>query len=101
MLLFFCTDLLVCPLDSLEPQVFPEPERFERAGSAPFTFVPFGGGLKDVSGNEFARMVIVMAPHHLVTQFSWALEDPNESVVVDPIPFPVKGPPILLTPHIA
>ena len=50
-------------------------------------------------GNEFARMVILTIIHHLVTNFSWALEDPNEAIVMDPMALPVKGLPILLEPR--
>ena len=88
------------------PKYFPDPEkfnpsRFEGAGPAPFTFVPFGGGPRMCPGNELARMVILMILHRLVTRFSWTLKDPNEAVVVDVIPFPVNGLPILLQPRIA
>ena len=87
------------------PKYFPDPHkfdpsRFEGAGPAPFTFVPFGGGPRMCPGNEFARMEILMILHRLVTRFSWTLKDPNEAVVVDPMPLPVKGLPILLEPRI-
>ena len=87
------------------PKYFPDPEkfdpsRFEGAGPAPFTFVPFSGGARMCPGNEFARMEILMILHHLVTRFSWILKNPNEAIVVDPMPRPVKGLPILLTPRI-
>ena len=88
------------------PKYFPDPEkfdpsRFEGAGPAPFTFVPFGGGPRMCPGNELARMVILMILHRLITRFSWTLKDPNEAVVVDVVPFPVNGLPILLQPRMA
>ena len=52
-------------------------------------------------GNEFARMETLIIIHRLVTHFSWILKDPNEAIVVDPMPLPVKGLPILLEPRIA
>ena len=52
-------------------------------------------------GNEFARMELLVIIHRLVTHFSWSLKDPDEAVVVDPMPFPVKGLPILLEPRTA
>ena len=82
-----------------DPEKF-DPSRFEGAGPAPFTFVPFGGGPRMCPGNEFARMEILMILHHLVTRFSWILKNPNEAIVVDPMPIPVKGLPVLLTPRI-
>ena len=70
------------------PKYFPDPHkfdpsRFEGAGPAPFTFVPFGGGPRMCPGNEFARMEILIIIHRLVTQFSWILKDPNEAMAVD------------------
>ena len=82
-----------------DPEKF-DPSRFEGAGPAPFTFVPFGGGPRMCPGNEFARMEILAILHRLVTQFSWVLDDPNEAVVLDPLAFPVKGLPILLNPRV-
>ena len=87
------------------PKYFPDPEkfdpsRFEGAGPAPFTFIPFGGGPRMCPGNEFGRMEVLMIIHRMVTQFSWALTYPDEAIVVDPMPIPVKGLPVLLTPRI-
>jgi cytochrome P450 family 26 subfamily A len=86
------------------PKYFPdpdkfEPSRFEGAGPAAFTFVPFGGGPRMCPGNEFARMEIALILHHLVTRFSWTLVHPDEPVIVDPMPFPVNGLPVLLHPR--
>ena len=83
-----------------EPERF-DPSRFEGAGPEPFTFVPFGGGQRMCPGNEFAHMELLVILHHLVTRFSWSLKDLDEAVVVDPMPFPVKGLPILLEPRAA
>ena len=82
-----------------DPEKF-DPSRFEGAGPGPYTFVPFGGGARMCPGNEFARMEILAFLHRLVTRFSWTLEDPNELISINPLPFPVKGLPILLEPRI-
>ena len=82
-----------------EPERF-DPSRFEGAGPAPYTFVPFGGGARMCPGNEFAHMEILAIVHRLDTHFSWTLEDPNELISIDPMPFLVKGVPILLKPQI-
>ncbi|KAI5062991.1 hypothetical protein GOP47_0021538 [Adiantum capillus-veneris] len=81
-----------------EPDKF-DPSRFEGAGPAPCTFVPFGGGARMCPGNEFARMVIMVLLHHIVIHFSWTLVDPHEIITVDPMPFPAKGLPINLVPR--
>ncbi|KAI5062993.1 hypothetical protein GOP47_0021540 [Adiantum capillus-veneris] len=81
-----------------EPDKF-DPSRFEGAGPAPYTFVPFGGGARMCPGNEFARMVIMVLLHHIVIHFSWTLVDPHEIITVDPLPFPAKGLPINLVPR--
>ncbi|MCO5550813.1 hypothetical protein L7F22_004305 [Adiantum nelumboides] len=81
-----------------EPVKF-DPSRFEGAGPAPYTFIPFGGGSRMCPRNEFARMVILILLHHIVTRFSWTLVDPHEVITVDPMPFPLKGLPINLVPR--
>eukprot|EP00250_Pteridium_aquilinum_P017170 c23488_g1_i1 orf=130-1626(+) len=81
-----------------EPAKF-DPSRFEGAGPAPYTFVPFGGGSRMCPGYEFARMEAMVLLHHLVTRFSWTLVDPQEVISVDPMPYPLKGLPIHLKPR--
>ncbi|MCO5552694.1 hypothetical protein L7F22_006211 [Adiantum nelumboides] len=83
-----------------EPEKF-DPSRFEGAGPAPYTFVPFGGGSRMCPGNEFARMEALILLHHLVIRFSWTLVDPYEVITVDPMPCPVQGLPIKLVPRIS
>lgn len=86
------------------PEIFPQPQkfdptRFEGKGPAPYTFVPFGGGPRMCPGKEFARLELLVFIHHLVTRFKFELEIPNEKIIVNPMPIPVKGLPIRLHPH--
>lgn len=81
-----------------DPEQF-DPSRFEGAGPRPYTFVPFGGGRRMCPGIDFARMEILIFLHNIVKNFKWDLLDPNEKVVVDPIPIPVSGLPVKLLPH--
>eukprot|EP01018_Ginkgo_biloba_P037905 Gb_10758 [translate_table: standard] len=81
------------------PEKF-DPSRFEGAGPAPYTFVPFGGGPRMCPGNEFARMEILVFFHNIVKIFKWNLVDPEEKVTVDPMPAPVHGLPIKLQSHL-
>ncbi|KAJ8770834.1 hypothetical protein K2173_021749 [Erythroxylum novogranatense] len=87
-----------------DPQCFPEPEkfdpsRFEGAGPAPYTFVPFGGGPKMCPGKEYARIEILVFMHNVLKRFRWESLISNEKIIVDPIPIPEKGLPIRLIPH--
>nr|UVC46133.1 cytochrome P450 [Ilex asprella] len=86
------------------PEFFPEPQkfdpsRFEGAGPAPYTFVPFGGGPRMCPGKEYARLEMLVFMHHLVTKFKWQKVIPDEKVVVNPMPYPEKGLPIRLHPR--
>lgn len=86
------------------PEIFPEPQkfdptRFEGKGPAPYTFVPFGGGPRMCPGKEFARLELLVFIHHLVKSYKFELEIPNEKIIVNPMPIPVKGLPIRLHPH--
>ncbi|XP_062102797.1 beta-amyrin 28-monooxygenase-like [Humulus lupulus] len=86
------------------PDYFPQPDkfdptRFEGNGPAPYTFVPFGGGPRICPGKEYARLVILVFIHHLVTRYRWEKIVPDEDTVVDTLPIPANGLPIRLIPH--
>ncbi|KAF5774198.1 putative cytochrome P450 [Helianthus annuus] len=80
------------------PEKF-DPSRFEGAGPAPYTFVPFGGGARMCPGNEYARAEILVFMYNIVTRYNWERLIPDEKVVIDPLPRPVHGLPIKLIPH--
>ncbi|GLJ42998.1 hypothetical protein SUGI_0892450 [Cryptomeria japonica] len=83
----------------LEPEKF-RPSRFEDEGAnvAPYTYVPFGGGIRVCPGCEFAKMEILLFAHHFVKAFSgYSAIDPHEKISGNPCPpLPVKGFPIKL-----
>ncbi|KAK6163799.1 hypothetical protein DH2020_000663 [Rehmannia glutinosa] len=78
-----------------------DPSRFEGAGPAPFSYVPFGGGPRMCLGKEFARLEILIFLHNIVTRFRWDLVIPGEKIAYDPMPIPVEGLPIRLHSHSA
>ncbi|XP_024531730.1 cytochrome P450 716B2-like [Selaginella moellendorffii] len=74
-----------------EPDKF-DPERFDASsGLIPYTYVPFGGGPRICPGNEFAKMLVRVFLHHLLTQFQWSLVDAKEHVQMAPIAAPANG----------
>ncbi|KAK2968519.1 hypothetical protein RJ640_007436 [Escallonia rubra] len=86
------------------PDYFPnpkhfDPSRFEGTGPQPFTFVPFGGGPRMCPGNEYARIVILVFMHNVVTKFRWEKLLPNEKVVHTAVPTMAHGLPVRLHPH--
>ncbi|KAF8042063.1 hypothetical protein BT93_A0609 [Corymbia citriodora subsp. variegata] len=72
--------------------------RFEGSGPAPYSFVPFGGGPRMCLGLEFARVELLVFLHNLVDGFRWSLVNPDEKIIYDPMPIPVKGLAIRLRP---
>ncbi|KAK1413655.1 hypothetical protein QVD17_35431 [Tagetes erecta] len=81
-----------------EPLKF-DPSRYEGAGPAPYTYVPFGGGARMCPGKEFARLEILVFMHHITKRFRWQKTIPDEKIIVDPMPVPAKGLPVRLYPH--
>ncbi|KAJ0458142.1 putative cytochrome P450 [Helianthus annuus] len=76
-----------------------DPSRFEGAGPAPFTYVPFGGGPRMCLGKEFSRLEVLAFLHNIVTSFRWDLLIPDEKIEYDPMATPANGLPIRLYPH--
>ncbi|KAH9296897.1 hypothetical protein KI387_028579 [Taxus chinensis] len=70
------------------------PSRFEEGKYvAPYTFLPFGAGLRVCPGWEFAKTEILLFVHHFVTTFSSYIPiDPKEKISGDPFPpLPTNG----------
>jgi cytochrome P450 len=82
-----------------DPEVYPEPERFdperwnpERLRDHPFSNIPFGGGVRECLGKEFARLEMRAFAALLVRGFGWELvPDQDLSLVVVPTPRPRDG----------
>ncbi len=77
------------PVDYTAPNSF-QPERFAK-GAQPnkYSYVPFGGGIRECLGKEFARLEMKLFAVHLLRDYRWELlPDQDLSMVVVPTPHP-------------
>jgi cytochrome P450 len=84
-----------------DPTLYPDPQQFdpdrfdaERAEDKqkPFAYVPFGGGLRECIGKEFARLEIKLFAVRLLRDYQWELlPDQDLRLVVIPTPKPRDG----------
>ncbi|KAI3680547.1 hypothetical protein L6452_35320 [Arctium lappa] len=74
------------------PTMF-NPTRFEKKTPSPppYSFVPFGAGLRICPGIELAKMETLAMMHHLVTKFTWVLLNKDEPFKRIPFPEFDKG----------
>ncbi|XP_045787024.1 taxadiene 5-alpha hydroxylase [Trifolium pratense] len=79
-----------------DPLTF-NPSRFEE-GMPQYAFVPFGGGPRLCAGYQLAKLNILILVHYVVTQYDWSLLHLDETVTMDPLPFPSLGMPIRISP---
>ena len=62
-----------------DSQLYPEPDRFDpdrfssERVAKPFSYVPFGGGLRECLGKEFARLEMKLFAAKIVREFEWEL----------------------------
>jgi retinoid hydroxylase len=77
-----------------DPKQF-DPGRFDKSKSdkqKPFSFVPFGGGVRECIGKEFARLEIKIFVARLLREYQWELlPDQNLGLTVIPTPKPRSG----------
>ncbi|KAL1562819.1 beta-amyrin 28-monooxygenase [Salvia divinorum] len=76
-----------------------EPGRFDELVQ-PFSYVPFGGGPRLCAGYQLAKLNILIFVHYVVTRYNWTLENLDEPITVDPLPFPSQGMPIRIYPKL-
>jgi cytochrome P450 len=76
-----------------EPKVWPEPEDFNPDRFAfgikpkPFTYIPFGGGMRECLGKELAKLEMKIFTALLVRNYQWSLL-PNQDLSLQLVPFP-------------
>lgn len=74
-----------------QPNQF-NPERQTEDISKPFNYVPFGGGVRECIGKEFARLEMKLFAAHLVRDYSWELLSfQNLEMILIPVPHPKDG----------
>ena len=74
-----------------DSQLYPEPDRFDpdrfspERSAKPFSYVPFGGGLRDCLGKEFARLEMKLFAAKIVRELEWELL-PDQDLNLIPLP---------------
>ncbi|WOG91810.1 hypothetical protein DCAR_0311064 [Daucus carota subsp. sativus] len=81
-----------------EPMEF-NPSRFD-APIQPYAYLPFGGGPRLCAGHQLAKINILIFVHYVVMQYDWSLLNPNEPVIMDPLPIPSQGMPVKISPKL-
>ncbi|MEZ2225187.1 cytochrome P450 [Microcoleus sp.] len=78
--------------------VYPEPDRFNpdrfnsERSAKPFTYVPFGGGLRECLGKEFARLEMKLFAARMIRECDWELlPDQDLNLIRVPTPHPRDG----------
>jgi len=84
-----------------DSSIYDQPERFdpERFGAEraedkfkPFSYVPFGGGIRECLGKEFAKLEMKVFAALLVRHYKWELlPEQNLELVMVPTPHPQDG----------
>ncbi|MEG4075825.1 cytochrome P450 [Microcoleus sp. Pol14C2] len=81
-----------------DSQLYPEPDRFDpdrfnsERSAKPFSYVPFGGGLRECLGKEFARLEMKLFAAKIVREFEWELlPDQDLHLIAVPTPHPRDG----------
>ncbi|KAK2440583.1 hypothetical protein P8452_19647 [Trifolium repens] len=82
------------------PQEF-DPSRFENQTKPipPFSYLPFGAGVHNCIGNEFARVETLTTIHNFVKMYEWSQLNPEETITRQPMPYPSLGLPIKIKPR--
>jgi cytochrome P450 len=81
-----------------DSQVYPEPDRFDpdrfspERSPKPFSYVAFGGGLRECLGKEFARLEMKLFAAKIVREYEWdLLPDQDLNLIAIPMPHPGDG----------
>jgi cytochrome P450 len=97
------------PQTHQDARAYPDPEKFDperfsptsgTAPTKPFGYLPFGGGLRECLGKEFARLEMRVFAAALARDYTWELL-PEQDLQVEliPVPRPRDGLKVKLTRH--
>ncbi|KAG6738615.1 hypothetical protein POTOM_058235 [Populus tomentosa] len=83
-----------------DPEKF-EPSRFDNSSKTfpPYTYIPFGAGLRICPGADFVRIESMLVIHHFITKYQWKEIIPDEPIIRDPMPYPAMGLPVKFYPR--
>ncbi|GLJ20732.1 hypothetical protein SUGI_0377720 [Cryptomeria japonica] len=76
------------------PKTF-DPDRFNMRHK-PFTYIPFGQGIRICPGNEYAKIEMEVFLYHFVLRYDWDLVEANETLNMYFSPQPIYGLPLVL-----
>ncbi len=84
-----------------DEDIYPESDRFDpnrfdpdkpADKQASFGYIPFGGGLRECIGKEFARLEMRLFASKILQNYQWELvENQNLELITVPIPRPRDG----------
>ena len=84
-----------------EPTVYPQPNNYQPERFNPevadnpsktYNYIPFGGGMRECLGKEFARLEMKLFAVHLVRNYRWELlPDQDTELALVPVPRPRDG----------
>jgi len=93
-----------------EDQLYPQPDAFDPDRFSPenlqhqtidrqkYGYVPFGGGMRECIGKEFARLEMKIFAVHLARDYEWTLlPDQDLTLITVPTPHPQEGLRVQLT----
>jgi retinoid hydroxylase len=92
---------VLCPISVTHQDTtyYPDPDRFnpdrfaETESNQPkYSYIPFGGGIRECLGKEFARLEMKLFAIHLLRHYQWELlPGQNLELMIIPTPIPKDG----------
>ncbi|KAG6545107.1 hypothetical protein Mapa_013431 [Marchantia paleacea] len=74
-----------------------DPSRFDRSPPEPFTYFPYGGGVRTCPGKDMSKVSILVLLYHFMKNIKWEVVDPDDKIVYSFGPITTKGSEIRIT----